>query len=291
MKRLLTLPKSLVATIMVLISIVSVQMVASFSVKLYPVVGAMGTTALRQIFAAIILCVIFKPWQAMPERKYWRDLAIYGVILGVMNLTFYLALARLPQGIAVAIEFLGPLSVAILASRRWLDAVWVGCAVIGMIVLLPIHQAGQGVDPAGFIWAILAAAMWAVYIIIGQRISHTVNAGKAVAIGMVISTIVILPFGVFEAGTKLLEPHILLMGLVVSILASAIPYGFEMVALKHIPAKTFSLMMSLEPVFAALMGMLILQQHLTWLQGVAIVLIIIASSGSSLTTKAVADHP
>lgn len=276
---------------MVLIAIVSVQMGASFSVKLYPEVGAMGTSVLRQVFAAIILCAIFKPWQGLPERKYWRDLLVYGVILGVMNMTFYLALARLPQGIAVALEFLGPLGVAIFASRRWLDAVWIVCAALGMFILLPIHQAGQGIDPVGLIWALIAAALWAAYIIIGQRISRTVDAGKAVAIGMLISTFVVLPFGIAEAGDKLLQSSILLMGLVVSVLASAIPYGFEMVALKHIPAKTFSLMMSLEPVVAALTGLVILQQFLSWLQVAAIVLIIIASSGSSLTTKASPDHP
>jgi inner membrane transporter RhtA len=285
------MPKTLVATLMVLISIISVQLGASFSVKLYPAIGVVGTTTLRQLFAAIILALIFKPWENFPARAHWRDLIIYGVVIGVMNLTFYYALQTVPQGIAVAIEFLGPLGVAIFASRRWWDALWVTCAVVGLVLLLPLRHGAAALDLGGVLWALCAAVMWGVYILIGHRLSRTVDAGKAVAIGMIISTVLILPLGVADQGVRLLDPKILGLGLMVSVLASAIPYGFEMVALKHIPAKTFSLMMSLEPAFGTLMGMVILQQSLLWPQLLAIGMVIIASMGSSLMHEPEPDHP
>ena len=268
----------------VLISILSVQTGASFSKHLFPVIGAEGTTALRQLFATIALLILFQPWRAGPKREHWGLVALYGVLLGVMNLTFYLAIARLPLGIGVALEFTGPLAVAIFSSRRWIDFVWVVCAIAGMLILVPLHGAGR-VDLIGVVWALCAGACWGGYIIVGQKVSHSTHGGKAVALGMLLSTLFTLPIGMAHAGALLWSPPVLLRGVGVAILSSAIPYTLEMLALKHVPAKTFSLMMSLEPAAGALMGLIILGELLTGWQWLAIALVIVASAGSSLTTR------
>ncbi len=279
----------LLAIIAILISIVSVQAGASFSKHLFPIIGAEGTTALRQLFATIVLLAWFRPWTGGPERKHWGIVVLYGAILGVMNLTFYMAIARIPLGIGVALEFIGPLAVAILASRRWSDFVWVACAVAGLALLLPLRAGMTALDPIGVAWALVAALCWGVYIIVGQKVSDRVHGGKAVALGMLFSTVFTLPIGMVHAGAGLWSWSVLPWGLGIAVLSSAIPYSFEMMALKHIPAKTFGLMMSLEPAVGALLGLVILSEHLSLWQWLAIGLVIVASAGSSLTAKRAAE--
>ena len=279
------LPARTLSTIAVLISILSVQIGASFAKHLFPVLGAEGTTALRQGFSTLVLFALFQPWKDAPAREHWGLVGLYGALLGVMNLTFYLAVARLPLGIAVAIEFSGPLAVAVLSSRQWSDIIWVGCAVAGLALLLPLHGAGGAIDLIGVLWALVAATCWGLYIIIGQKVSDRVHGGKAVAIGMALSSLFTLPIGMAVAGAALWEPKMLLLGFGVAVLSGAIPYTLEMLALKHIPAKTFGLMMSLEPAAAALMGWLILAERLSLIQGLGIALVIVASAGSSLTAR------
>jgi inner membrane transporter RhtA len=203
-----------------------------------------------------------------------------------MNLSFYLGIARVPLGIGVAIEFLGPLAVAIFTSRRWADALWVACTVAGMSILLfSKGDLSGGLDPLGCIWCLVAAVCWGSYIIVGQKVSGRVDGGKAVAIGMTISTLFTLPVGMVFAGATIWRPDILMWGAAVGLLSGAIPFTFEMLALKHLPAKTFSLMMSLEPAAAALLGLVILGERLTSWQWLAIGLVILASAGSSLTAR------
>ncbi|EGF90985.1 hypothetical protein ABI_23980 [Asticcacaulis biprosthecium C19] len=272
----------------VLIAIVSVQIGASLAKHLFPLIGAEGTTALRQAFSAIVLVALFQPWKGGPKtRADWGLVALYGGLLGVMNLVFYMAVQRLPLGIAVAIEFAGPLTVAILASRRWLDAVWVAFAIGGLAILLPFHGGAGALDPLGVLYASIAGVCWGLYIILGQKVSDRVHGGKAVAIGMAFSMLFTVPIGVAHAGMQLFDPQILLWGLGVAILSGAIPYTLEMLALKHIPAKTFGLMMSLEPAVAALAALVLLHEWLTAMQWLAIGLVIVASAGSSLTSKRV----
>ena len=288
MSKIQTLPKinvKLLAIIAVLISILSVQSGASFSKHLFPMIGAEGTTALRQLFATVVLLAWFRPWSGGPARQHWGIVALYGAVLGIMNLTFYMAIARIPLGIAVALEFTGPLAVAILSSRRWSDFVWVACAVAGLLMLLPLHGGSSAIDLIGVAWALVAGLCWGIYIIVGQKVSDRVHGGKAVALGMLFSTLFTLPIGMIHAGATLWSWQVLPWGFGIAILSSAIPYSFEMMALKHIPAKTFGLMMSLEPAAAALMALLILHEQLSLWQWLAIGLVIVASAGSSLTAK------
>ncbi len=283
------IPERPLAVAAVLTSVLSVQFGATLSEHLFPVIGVEGTTACRQAFSAIILLLLFRPWQAMPGRKHWPIIALYGVLLGVMNLTFYCAIARLPLGIAVALEFTGPLTVAVLSSRKWIDFLWVACAVAGLAILVPLHGGAGHIDPLGVGFALIAAACWGAYILVGQKISLRMDGGKAVALGMTVSTLLTVPLGIVRAGAALWAWPILLMGAGAAIVSSAIPYSCEMWALKRIPAKTFSLMMSLEPAAGALMGLLLLHEHLRGLQWLAIALVIAASAGSSLTAKHAPD--
>ena len=289
-KSLAQIPERPLAVAAVLTSVFSVQFGATLSEHLFPVIGVEGTTACRQAFSAIILLLLFRPWQAMPGRKHWPIIALYGVLLGVMNLTFYCAIARLPLGIAVALEFTGPLTVAVLSSRKWIDFLWVACAVAGLAILVPLHGGAGHIDPLGVGFALIAATCWGAYILVGQKISLRVDGGKAVALGMTVSTLLTVPLGVVRAGAALWAWPILLMGAGAAIVSSAIPYSCEMWALKRIPAKTFSLMMSLEPAAGALMGLLLLHEQLSGLQWLAIALVIAASAGSSLTARQAVDE-
>ena len=278
-------PDRPLAVIAVLTSILSVQFGATLSEHLFPVIGVEGTTACRQGFSALALMLLFRPWRGMPERKHWPIIGLYGALLGVMNLTFYFAISKLPLGIAVALEFTGPLAVAVLSSRKWVDFVWVICAVTGLALLLPWHGGTGHIDPLGVVFALIAAACWGAYIIVGQKISQRMDGGKAVALGMSVSILLTVPLGIAHAGAALWSLPVLAMGAGAAIVSSAIPYSCEMWALKHIPAKTFSLMMSLEPAAGALMGFALLHEHLSALQWLAIGLVILASAGSSLTAK------
>ena len=283
------IPERPLAVAAVLTSVLSVQFGATLSEHLFPVIGVEGTTACRQAFSAIALLLLFRPWQAMPQRKHWPIIALYGVLLGVMNLTFYCAISRLPLGIAVALEFTGPLTVAVISSRKWIDFLWVACAVAGLAILVPLHGGAGHIDPLGVVFALIAAACWGAYILVGQKISLRVDGGKAVALGMTVSTLLTVPLGIVRAGPALWSLPVLLMGAGAAIVSSAVPYSCEMWALKRIPAKTFSLMMSLEPAAGALMGLLLLHEHLRGLQWLAIALVIAASAGSSLTAKQAPD--
>lgn len=287
----ITVPSKAVAVAAMLIAIVSVQAGASFGKHLFPVIGAEGTTALRQTFATLFLLVVFQPWRDMPDRRDWRLLSLFGVLIGVMNLSFYLGIARVPLGIAVAIEFLGPLAVAVVSSRRLSDYVWIACALAGFLMLLPWEGAGQALDPLGVMWCLVAAVCWGAYIVVGHRVGRRVHGGKAVAIGMAVSTLFTLPIGVAHAGTALWRLDVLPWGIAVAVLSSAIPYSFEMLALKRLPARTFSLMTSLAPAAAALTGLFMLGEGLTALQWLAVGLVMIASAGSSLTARRVTDDP
>lgn len=281
------IPERPLAVAAVLTSIFSVQFGATLSEHLFPIIGVEGTTACRQAFSAIALLLLFRPWAGMPERGHWPIIALYGVLLGVMNLTFYFAISRLPLGIAVALEFTGPLAVAIATSRKRIDFLWVACAVAGLAILLPWHGGAGRIDPVGVVLALVAGVCWGTYILVGQTISLRMDGGKAVALGMFVSSLFTVPLGIAGAGAALWSLPVLAMGAGAAIMSSAIPYSCEMWALKHIPAKTFSLMMSLEPAAGALMGLMLLHEHLSGLQWLAIGLVIAASAGSSLTAKQV----
>ena len=202
-----------------------------------------------------------------------------------MNLLFYLSLQRLPIGIAIAIEFTGPLVLAVLLSRRALDFVWIGLAVAGLLMLTVADKSVGQVDHLGAVYALAAGVCWALYILTGKNLGG-LHAGQATSIGMVVGALFAIPFGVAQAGSALLAPSLILAGLGIGLLSSAIPYSLEMVALKHLPGKTFSVLLSLEPAIGALAGGIVLQEQLTGRQWVAILAIIAASAGCALTVRA-----
>ncbi len=267
---------------MMLGAMFSTQFGTAFAKSLFPAVGAVGVTTLRVGIAAIFLTVLWRPWRNPPERTTWPILAAYGVALGLMNLTFYLALRTLPLGVGVAVEFVGPLSVAVLSSRRTLDFLWIALAVAGLALLLPIWRQAHPLDPVGLAFMLAAGACWAGYIVFGQRAGRA-HGRAATGIGMVVAAIVVIPFGIVSAGAKLLAPAILLPGAAVALMASVIPYSLEMFALTRLPVRVFGTLLSLAPAVAALMGWLVLHEALSPVQILAITAIVAASLGATLS--------
>lgn len=262
---------------------VSLSAGTSFAKTLYPMVGPAGTAGLRVGLSAIVLLAVFRPWRSAFTTSDLRALAVYGVVMGLMNLSFYMALNTIPLGVALAIEFMGPLSVALFNSRRLIHFVWVGLAVLGLVLLLPLDGNVSGLDPIGSAYAAGAAVFWAGYIVFGKRVSH-LPSGSTVAIGMTFAAMTVVPFGVAGAGMSLLDPKILALGLIVALVSSALPYTLDMVALRHIPKRTFGVAVSGDPAIGALAGLFVLGEHLTSQQWLAIAAIIAASVGAVLTS-------
>ncbi|GMB62782.1 threonine/homoserine exporter RhtA [Pectobacterium parmentieri] len=261
----------------------SIQSGAALAKNLFPLIGATGVTALRLGIGTIILCIIFKPWR-MRFSSNRLPLLIYGITLGGMNFLFYLSLQTVPLGIAVALEFTGPLAVAMLASRRPIDFLWVFLAVAGLWFLLPLGHNIGNVDLTGAAYAIGAGTCWAFYILFGQKAGANHGPGT-VAIGSCIAALIFCPIGAYYAESTLFSLTILPLGIAVAILSTALPYSLEMVALTRLPARTFSTLMSMEPAIAALSGILFLGEHLSFIQWMALIFIITASLGATLTIK------
>jgi len=259
----------------------SIQVGAALAQHLFPAVGAPGTTALRVGLAALILLAIRRPSLRRLGGAGWRALGLYGAALGLMNLCFYLALRSIPLGVAVAVEFTGPLVVAAASHRGRLDILWLVLAAAGLALLAP--WGGQALDPAGLLLALGAGVFWGLYILFGPAAAGTVGEGAAPALGMAVAAIVVIPFGVASAGTRLLDPALLPLGLTVAVLSSALPYSLEMFALTRLPRATFGTLMSLEPAIGALSGFLLLGQQLSLRQGGAVAAIILASAGAALS--------
>lgn len=279
----------LLAVASVILAMVFIQSGASVAKQLFPVIGPEGTTALRVGFSALILWLVFRPWRHWPKGRQWRALIIYGGCLGGMNILFYLAIERIPLGVGVALEFTGPLAVALLSSRRKLDLLWVGCALAGVFMLMPDMQGADALDPIGVVLALAAGGCWAGYILFGQKAGNLASGGATVALGMTIAALYLFPIGLVTAGSALFQWKILPLALLIAVMSSALPYSLEMIALKRLPSKNFSVLMSVEPAIAALAGLFILAELLSLWQWLAIALVITASLGSSLTKPA--KHP
>lgn len=266
----------------VLGSVTALGLGTSLAKQLFPQVGSLGTTALRVGFSALLMLLLWRPWRWALSQVDALRLLRYGVALGGMNLLFYQSLKTIPFGVAVAIEFSGPLAVACFGSRRRIDFVWIALAIAGLGLLLPLGHDVSRLDPAGVAYALAAAVCWATYIVFGKRLGH-LHAGHSVALGLSVAALTVVPFGVWHAGAALLQPGVLALGLVVAAISSAIPISLEMVALKRLTPAAFGVMISLEPAVAALLGLLLLDEHLTALQWLAIVLVMGAAVGSAAT--------
>jgi inner membrane transporter RhtA len=266
---------------MLAVAMISVQLGAALVKGLFPVAGVAGSTTLRLAMASVILAAVWRPWRMRPTAAEARSLLAYGLAMGSMNYCFYSSLSRIPLGIAVALEFTGPLAVAIAASHRVLDYLWVLLAAVGLLALLPLGH--QSISAAGIAYALGAGFFWALYIIFGQK-AGAAHGGVATAMGTLIAALAVAPIGVFQARWALVDPAILPAALGVAVLSSALPYSLEMFALTRIPTRTFGVLMSAEPAFGALSGLVFLHERLSMVQWAAIASIMAASAGSAATS-------
>jgi len=273
------------SVLLLLVAMASIQSGASLAKTLFQSVGAPGAVTLRTALATVMLCVVLRPWRVKSTGGSRMALGIYGVSLGVMNFLYYQALRTLPLGITVAIEFTGPLTVAVISSRRPVDFLWIVLAAAGLALLLPLARTQANVDLTGALFALGAGACWALYIVFGQKAGADYGA-QAVALGSIIASIIVVPVGIAAAGTRLLSPAALPYGLAIALLSTALPYTLEMIALTRLPARTFGILMSIEPVFAALVGWVMLRERLAAVQWLAIGMIILASIGTTWTATA-----
>ena len=268
----------------ILIAMLSIQSGASLAKSLFPLVGAPGVTALRIVLGTAILVVIFKPWRLRFKKEQRLPLLFYGLSLGAMNYLFYLSIQTIPLGIAVALEFTGPLAVALFSSRRPVDFIWVVLAVLGLWFLLPLGQSVSEIDLTGAALALGAGACWAVYILTGQCAGEE-HGPATVALGSLIAAIVFVPIGMAQATESIWQWSVMPIGLAVAILSTALPYSLEMIALTRLPTRIFGTLMSMEPALAAISGMVFLGETLTLTQTLALCSIIAASMGSTLTMR------
>jgi inner membrane transporter RhtA len=265
-----------------LVAMVSLQFGASLAEGLFPAVGAQGTTALRLAVASIILAAVFRPWRSLPPRRSLPALAGYGIVLGAMNLCFYMALRTIPLGIAVATEFAGPLVVSVLASRKPSHFLWIGLAAAGILLLCRPFQAHMALDPTGIAYALGAATFWAFYILFGTAAGAALGS-QATALGTAIAAAIVLPLGIAHAGAALLAVPVLKLALLVGIFSSALPYSLEMVALTRMSPRVYGTLTSLEPAIGGLMGLAFLGQHLASSQWAGIAIVVAAALGAAAT--------
>jgi inner membrane transporter RhtA len=263
-------------------AIASVQIGATVARHLFAFLGPAGTVFVRVIFGAGILLAIARPRRPRLDARQWRSIVLFGLIVAGMNLCFYEAIARIPLGVAVTIEFIGPLGVAIVGSRTPIDFAWAAMAAVGVVLL---SFSGGAVTTLGLLFALGAAAGWASYIVISQRVGRLVPGGNGLAFALAVGGLVLLPFGIAGAGGALLNLRNLGIGLVVAILSSAVPFSLEFAALRRLSSQVFGILMSLEPAVGAAAGFLVLGQRLSLRDVVAIGLVMAASVGATRTAS------
>jgi inner membrane transporter RhtA len=292
---------SLPPSSLLVFGMITVQLGAALAKDLFSSLGPAGVVFLRVGFAALTLLVIWRPWRlrasgaqggqrrgvlAGAGRRDFLAVVAFGLILAVMNLTFYAALDRIPLGVTVTIEFIGPLSVAVAGSRRVLDLLWVMLAVGGILLLAPLGVLGTvPLDPLGLLLALGAGACWAIYILLSARVGKAFPGGTGLSLAMAIGAFALLPVGIASAGSALLNPRLLLLGAGVGLLSSVIPYSLEMAALRRISTSAFGVLMSLEPAIAALVGWLVLREALELRAIIALALVTTAAIGATQMGK------
>ena len=267
-----------------LLGMATVQFGAALAKSLFPAVGPGGMVFLRIGFAAIILLFLGRPRVRGYTRHQFIVAGLFGFVLAVMNLSFYASIARLPLGIAVAVEFSGPLAVAVAGSRRAADLLWVVMAAAGIVLVAP--WSGSHLDPLGIVFALVAGGFWAAYILLSARTGQVFQGATGLALAMTVAALLAAPVGVLSAGSHLLDPSLLLAGGAVAILSSVIPYSLEMEALRRLPTRVFGILMSSEPAIAALAGFLVGRETLDARGLVSIVCVTAASAGATLSHKA-----
>ncbi len=274
-----------------LVAVSSVQVGSAFADKVFSHIGPGGTAFLRVLLTALVLLILVRPSLRGRSRRELVLVAAYGLTLAGMNWSFYEALDRLPLGVAVTIEFTGPLALAVLGSRRLVDGLWALLAAAG-VSLLALRGASAGVHAMGVLLALVAASCWAGYILLTKQVGTTFAATEALAIGMSVGTFLVLPAGIVEGGSTLWHPGVLGACLGVAMLSSLIPYTLELIALRRLSTAVFGLLMSLEPAVAALAGVVVLGQSLTAVLAIALVMVVAASAGTTLTSRrAVVPQP
>ena len=273
------------ALLLLLIAMISVQSSGSLAKILFDQFPILTVAAMRLLLGSIILALIFKIWQIDFRQVKWKAIISYGIALAGMNAMFYLSINRLPLGIAVSFEFIGPLSVALYYARQKFDFVWVGLAILGLILLFPFDQVSQNLDLIGIAFALGAGACWALYIVAGQKPSG-ISGNHTVCLGMFIGMLCLIPIALFSGmSANVFEPSNLVYFVVLAVLASALPFTLEMIALRNLTALSFGTLMSVEPAIAALSGFIFLGEQLLWNQWLALATIITASIGCTYTTQ------
>ena len=264
-------------------AIASVQFGSAIATTLFARVGPSGAVLLRLVTASVVLVAVWRPGLRGRTRRELVLAAAFGLVLAGMNLTFYSALQRIPLGIAVSIEFLGPLAVAIGGSRRFVDLLWAALAAGGILALT--HGGTHHLSGLGIAFALAAGSLWAAYILLNARVGQAFEGGTGLALAMCVASVAVLPAGVIDGGAHLFEPRSLALGAAVGMLSSAIPYSFELEALRRIAVHVFGVLMSLEPAMAALAGLIVLGQGLSARELIGIALVVAASAGASLRSR------
>jgi inner membrane transporter RhtA len=267
---------------LLLVGMITVQIGAALAKSLFGALGPAGVVFLRVGFASLVLLALWRPWRAVARRYARADFVAviaFGLVLAAMNFTFYASIARIPLGVAVTVEFIGPLGVAVAGSRRLLDVLWVLLAAAGILLLAPLPTGGAAtqLDPTGLALALLAGGFWAAYILLSARVGRAAPGGGGLALAMTVGAVALLPLGVLEAGSALLDPRLLLEGAAVALLSSVVPYSLELAALRRMSTRVFGVLMSLEPGLAALAGLLVLHEVISTRAVLALALVTVAS--------------
>jgi len=270
-------------TVLVILSIFSAQLGAAIAKTLFDSLDPGGTVFLRVAFAALVLLLLVRPTLGGHDRAAYLVAGLFGLALAGMNFSLYLAIDRIPLGVAVTLEFLGPLGVAVAGSRRMLDLLWVLLAATGILLLAPLGMfGGTDLDPVGVAFALLAACLWASYILLSARTGSAFAGGTGLVLALCVGTLLLFPFGIAGAVQALLDPRLLLAAFGVAMLSTAIPFSLDLEALRKIPARIFGVLMSLEPAVAALAGLVVLGERLEMRAVAAVLLVTIAAAGASL---------
>jgi inner membrane transporter RhtA len=267
----------------VLGSILSVQIGAAIAKELFPALGAAVTATVRIGLSALILLAVNRPGLKTLTRVQWQAVIPYGLCLGAMNLIYYLALSRIPLGIAVTLEFMGPLLLVVFSSKRAIEFLWVLLAAGGIALMTP--WSNTNIDLFGAGMALLAGAFWAGYIVLGRRVSAVLDGRQAVTIGMLFALVVALPFAFTSGGLVHFKSSMIVPAVALALFCSAVPFSLEMYGLKYIPTKTFSILMSMEPAVGAICGLIFLKEYLSVQEYAAVVLVVIASAGATIGNR------